>query len=257
MSLEKLGPTKAYISSLQVGSAITDAFAGFTAAAAAESTVDITKLPEGIVTGSNLLQFANSPSAELRSSVALSLLAAQRVATNDKKVESPDEWVTRHNDVLTNLNWTVAGGGTVKRTFESTNVAVHEAILPFLEAALGGAGAASLILTAVKQLKEIDANKPWITLFDRESQRFNVTEYQFSVVETVGLDTIMKIASARFDATYGSTQVLFFKLTQLDAEFESASSSLRANSSLLSAMNGDLELKLAAHAKTFIRDLDI
>jgi len=155
------------------------------------------------------------------------------------------------------LNWTVAGGGHVVSKFDSINVAVHQAIMPFLEAALGGVGAASLILTAVKQLQAMDADKPWITLFDRESRRFNVTEYQFSVVETVGLDTIMRIASARFDASYGSTQVLFFKITQQDAEFETANSSLRANSSLLAAMNGDLEIKLAAHAKNFIRDLDI
>jgi len=249
--------TKSYIAGLKVGSPITDAFEMLGPAVAAVDTVDIKKLPDGIVTGSNILQFANAPSVELRTSVALSLLAAQRVATNDKKVESPDEWIARHNDVLSNLNWMIAGGGHVKSTFNSVNVAVHEAILPFLETALGGAGAASLILTAVKQLQAMDKDKPWFTLFDQESRRFKVTEYQFSVVENVGLDTVMRMASARFDATYGSTQVLFFKLTKENAEFESASSKLQANSSLLAAMNGDLELKLAAHAKSFIRDLNI
>jgi hypothetical protein len=47
------------------------------------NTIDIDNLPAGIVTGSNLIQFPADASPELKSSVALSLLAAQRVATND------------------------------------------------------------------------------------------------------------------------------------------------------------------------------
>src|SRR5215831_15030805 len=103
------------------------------------NTIDIDNLPNGIVTGSNLIQFPSDASSELKSSVALSLLAAQRVATNDPVVLSPAQWLDRHNTVLQNLNWRNEGGGVAKSQFDSIDVAVHQAIIPFLTAAFGGA----------------------------------------------------------------------------------------------------------------------
>jgi hypothetical protein len=176
------------------------------------TAVNIDTLPNGVVTGGNLLQFPDAATPDLRASVALSLLAAQRVAANDPVVQTPDQWVQRHNTVLENLNWISVGGGVVTSNFNSINVAVNKAIIPFLTAAFGPAVAAgSLIITALNQLQEMDSSSPWITLFDRQSQRFNITEYQFSVVEVVGDHVQLKIAAARFDASYGTTQVLFSK----------------------------------------------
>jgi len=223
---------------------------------AAIKSVDVDKLPDGIVTGSNLIQFAPQTSDAIRSSVALSLLAAQRVATKAAGVQSPKQWFDRHNQVLSDLNWFGDAGGVVNSTFDSTNVAVHKAIIPFLTAAFGGAvTAGALILTALNQLKEIDQNSAWITLFDRQSRHFNVTEYQFSVAELVGDQVHLRIASARFDATYGQTQVLFFKVKKEKATFESASGSFATEVKLLTDLNGDLKMKLAGFTKTFIKSL--
>jgi len=218
--------------------------------------VDIDNLPNGLVTGSNLIQFPTTASPELKSSVALSLLAAQRVATNDVVVQSPDQWLQRHNTVLENLNWLNEGGGFVNSQFRSINVAVHEAIIPFLTAALGPAVAAgALILTAIKQLKEMDQNSPWITLFDRQSRRFNVTEYQFSVVQVNNNNVQVRLAAARFDAAYGATQVLFFTIKQEHAGFQSASGTYSTQADLLTEMNSALKAKLAGFTATFIKSL--
>ena len=220
------------------------------------NTIDINNLPDGIVTGSNLIQFPADASPELKSSVALSLLAAQRVATNDPVVLSPAQWLERHNTVLQNLNWRNEGGGVAKSSFDSINLAVHQAIIPFLVAAFGGAVAAgALILTALKQLQEMDKNSAWITLFDRQSRRFDVTEYQFSVVQVVGDTVHLKVAAARLNASFGKTQVLFFKLKQEKAEFEQANQSFSAEAALLTEMNADLKVKLMALTKSFIRSL--
>jgi hypothetical protein len=218
--------------------------------------IDIDKLPNGVVTGANLIQFPATASPELKSSVALSLLAAQRVATNDVVVQSPDQWLQRHNTVLENLNWLNEGGGFVNSQFKSINVAVHEAIIPFLTAALGPAAAAgALILTAIKQLKEMDKNSPWITLFNQQSRRFNITEYQFSVVQVTGSNVQVKLAAARFDASYGETQVLFFKIKQEHAAFQSASETYSTQADLLTEMNSALKAKLAGFTATFIKGL--
>lgn len=174
--------------------------------------LDINTLPNGLVTGSNLVQFPTAASGALKSSVALSLLLAQRVAATDTAIVTPQQWIDRHNVVLTNLNWMSEGGGLVDSTFKNINVAVHQAIIPFLTAAFGGAIAAgALIITALKQLAEMDKTSPWITLFDRQSRRFNVTEYMFTVVDIQADVVKLNMASARLDARFGTTQVLFFQ----------------------------------------------
>lgn len=220
------------------------------------NTINIDDLPNGIVTGSNLIQFPTDASPELKSSVALSLLAAQRVASNDPVVLSPTQWLERHNTVLQNLNWRSEGGGVAKSSFDSINVAVHEAIIPFLTAAFGGAVAAgALIITALKQLQDMNKNSPWITLFDRESRHFDVSEYQFSVVEVIGDTVHLRIAAARLDASFGKTQVLFFKLNKQKADFEQANQSFSTEAALLTEMNADLKIKLMTLTKSFIRSL--
>ena len=219
-------------------------------------SVDIDKLPNALITGSNLIQFPSATSPELKSSVALSLLAAQRVASNDNVVQTPDQWLQRHNTVLENLNWLHEGGGFVNSQFRSINVAVHQAIIPFLTAAFGPAAAAgALILIALKQLQEMDKSSPWITLFDQQSRRFNISEYQFSVVQVTDSHVQLKLASARFDASYGQTQVLFFKIKQEHAAFQSASGTYSTEADLLAEMNATLKAKLASFTSSFIKSL--
>ena len=218
--------------------------------------IDVDKLPDALVTGSNLIQFPATASPDVKSSVALSLLAAQRVASNDGVVQTPDQWLQRHNTVLENLNWLHEGGGFVNSQFRSINVAVHQAIIPFLAAAFGPAVAAgALILTALKQLEEMDKSSPWITLFDNQSRRFNISEYQFSVVQVIDSNVQVKLASARFDASYGQTQVLFFKIKQEHASFQSASGTYSTQTDLLAEMSGALRARLAGFTSAFIKSL--
>ena len=252
MSAMRSEALRSYIANLPVG-AVLPSMAEDTSPI---NTIDIDNLPNGIVTGSNLIQFPADASPELKSSVALSLLAAQRVATNDPVVLSPAQWLDRHNTVLQNLNWKNEGGGVAKSKFDSIDVAVHQAIIPFLTAAFGGAVAAgALILAALKQLQEMDKNSPWITLFDRQSKRFDVTEYQFSIVQLVGDTVHLKVAAARLDASYGKTQVLFVKVSTQSAEFEQANQSFSTEAALLTEMNADLKVKLMTLTKSFIRSL--
>jgi hypothetical protein len=243
---------RSYIANLPIGAPLP----AMAKESAAVNTIDIDNLPNGIVTGANLIQFPSDASPELKSSVALSLLAAQRVASNDPVVLSPAQWLDRHNTVLQNLNWRNEGGGVAKSQFDSIDVAVHQAIIPFLTAAFAGAvGAGALILTALKQLQEMDKNSPWITLFDRQSRHFDVTEYQFSVVQVIGDTVHLKVAAARLNASFGTTQVLFFKLKKQNAEFEQANQSFSAEAALLTEMNADLKVKLMTLTKSFIRSL--
>jgi len=158
--------------------------------------------------------------------------------------------------VLENLNWFNEGGGFVNSQFNSINVAVHDAIIPFLTAAFGPAVAAgALIITALKQLHDMDSGSPWITFFEQQSRRFNITEFQFSAVQITDNHVQIKLASARFDASYGQTQVLFFKIKQEHASFQSASGSYSTQADLLADMNGSLKAKLSGFTAEFIKGL--
>lgn len=246
---------RSYISNLPIGA---DAISFGIEEEPPAGAIDPDKIPDGIVTGTNLVEFDGEVDAELRSAVALSLLAAQRVASNDVVVATPDQWLERHNTVLKNLNWMIEGGGSVEQTFDKVDVEVHDAIIPFLTAALGGAAAASsLIVTALKQLQQVNKDSPWITLFDSESRRFEVSEYQFTRVAVEQDRVVMNLAAARFDATFGRKQILFFKITKQHAKFRMANSSMLADAELLRMSSDGLKTKLARLTNKFLLELDI
>ena len=220
--------------------------------------IDVDNLPGIVITGSNLIQFSDDASPTIKTSVALSLLAAQRVASEDTATKTPQQWIDRHNTVLTNLDWL---GGTPKLVsfeFKKIDEAVNEAIVPFLsEAFSGSSNGGNLILNVLNQLKDDSKNSRWFSLFDRESQRFKVTEYQFSVVGMTGDQVNLKLASTRFEASFGKTQVLFIRVTKQHASFEGASQSLSAKAANVADMRESLKVKLAGFARTFIHSITI
>jgi hypothetical protein len=241
--------TKNYIASLDVGP---QPLRVEIAKGAEVPKVD--KLPEAIIDGSSMIHFPPESTPEIRASVALSLLAAQRVATYDKKVLIPQDWIDKHTDVLRNLNWTVEGGGTVVQEFKTVNARVHQAIIPFLTAAFGGV-TWTLISTALTQLQEMDKDSPWITLYDQQSRRFEITEYQFAVVKVEGNQVHLRLASARFNAEYGSWHVLFFMVKKEHSKFELTTGKLSAQADMLFTMNSLLKEKLAKLTDLYIHGI--
>jgi hypothetical protein len=223
---------------------------------ASPNPIDVDNLPNMLVAGSNLIQFSADSSPAIRTSVALTLLAAQRVATEDAVTNTPDQWIERHDTVLTSLGWQGGTPQTVRFEFKKIDEAVNQAIIPFLSHAFSGsAGGGQLILNALKALKDATKSSPWFALFDRSSQRLEVTEYQFSEVAMAGDQVTLRLASARFEASFGRTQVLFIKVTKENACFQGATQDFSAQVAEVTDMKDSLKLKLAGFAKSFIRDL--
>jgi hypothetical protein len=75
----------------------------------------------------------------------------------------------------------------------------------------------------------------------------------FSVVQVADSHVQVKLASARFDASYGQTQVLFFKIKQEHAAFQSASGTYSTEADLLAEMSTALKEKLASFTSSFIK----
>jgi hypothetical protein len=220
--------------------------------------IDVDNLPNMVVAGSNLIQFSDDACPAIRTSVALSLLAAQRVAIEDTVTTTPDQWIQRHDTVLTGLGWQASAPQTVNLEFQKIDEAVNQAIIPFLSDAFNGAaGGGQLILSALSGLQDATKHAPWFALFDKSGQHLQVTEYQFSVVAMTGDQVSMRLASARFQASFGRTQVLFIKVTKEHASFDGAMQDLSAQTANVTDMRDTLKVKLAGFAKAFIRDLSV
>lgn len=220
-------------------------------------TVDVNNLPDQVISGSTMIGFEPDLSQELRASVALSLTAAQKVANADTVASSPDLWVKRHQMVLEGLNWVTTDGGDVYTERGVSNIAVHKAIMPFLAAAFGPAAAASsLITTALQQLQQMEEDKPWITLFERESRRFDISEFRFATAGKESGNLVLRYAAARFLAKQERLQILFFKKNDIDVRFKLASRTMTANPDLLETMNDALKAKLVNETDNFITSLE-
>lgn len=230
-------------------------------AAEADTTppLNLDKLPPGVVSGQTLIDFSAVPYPEVRAGVSLSMLFASRVATQSVKVNggNEDDWLATYTSSLGNLGFAISPISVVKSSFKRTGIEVHKAIIPFLTVAFGGAAIGPIILAALQNLQSIDEGKPWIQLFEREARRFDVREFHFAAASSTPSDTAIRYAIARLNASAAITSVLFFKISQASAEFESATTTISANNSLMAVMEEDLKLRLGQMVKKFIIGADI
>jgi hypothetical protein len=243
-----------YVESANVGQ--------LTAAEAAEAEtvppLNLDKLPAGVVSGTTLIDFSGVPDPEVRAGVSLSMLLASRVAgTATKASGDENEWLAAYSSSLGSLGFAQSGMAVVRSRFSRTGVEVHKAIIPFLTIAFGGASIGPIILAALQNLQSVNENSPWITLFENETKRFNIREMHFAAVSSMATDTSIRYAIARLNVDFSVTSVLFFKITDASTDYESATTTMTANNSLMAVTEGDLRLRLGQMAKKFILAADI
>lgn len=221
--------------------------------------IDLTAPPGGLIVGTNLVAFSDQVTTFAKGAVALNLLFAQEAAKADRVVSNPDLWVARHDMIFQNpLGWHVIDGSSQFTRHRATNMTVHQAIIPLLTAAFGPAAAvSSLILTGLTQLQQINNDKPWITLFDRESRRFEHQEYRFATADAANGTVTLRIAAFRFSAAAERIQVLFFKNQGVEVEFAFASRTLGIDADQLESFRAPLEERLTDRAESLIESIDL
>lgn len=226
--------------------------------AAAGTALDLDKLPAGVVSGPTLIDFSNVADMEIRAGVSLSMLFASRVATKAMKPGSnEDDWLAAYTSNLGQLGFAVAGSSIIKSTFKKVGVEVNKAIIPFLTIAFGGAAVGPIILAALQNLQSMNASSPWITLFDRESRRFNIREMHFAAVSGSATETTIRYAIARLNVGLDVTNILFFKISKASAQFDSSTTTMSANNSLMAMIEPKLRTKLGGLATSFIADAEL
>lgn len=213
---------------------------------------------QAAVIGSDVLSFVKGVTAERREAIINSSMLAQLVAT--KKV--PDKsnisgWYDAYFDVLGNVGWVIQENNFAVYQEKSQNFEAHKAILAVATTLLGAAPTAlALVTTTINALRSMDDSRPWISLFNRETQRGKAARFQIGLAseEQDGHFTVSTMAFSLV-AKETITQVLFFKARAQEATLRHFSGKVTINTTVLDGTRKALEKKLVGQANNFIEQL--
>jgi hypothetical protein len=228
---------------------------GLEGAPVVENPVNLDKLPAGIVSGNALIDFSAAAAPTVRSGVSTALLFASRVADAAMGPDDDeDNWLAAYKTNLRKLGFFVPQTSIAISRFKKQGVSVHKALIPFLTIAFGGASLGPVILAALQNLQDVDRDQPWITIFDRESRKFTAREMHFAAVASDASETTIRHVVARLTVDKSETSILFFRITSTTAEFESATTTMSANNSLLAVLEPKLRQRMESEIDGFIAE---
>jgi len=213
---------------------------------------------QAMIVGSDVVSFVTGVTAERRQDIVQSALLAQLAA--NKQV--PDrtqifDWYGAYFDVLTNIGWLAQDISFSEFSQDLETLEAHEAILKMATGLLGqSVGALALVKATLDALINTGENKPWITLFNRESKSGKTARFQMMLVDQQASGPFMvHLMAFGFEAKMEVTQVLFFKFRKGDAKIKQHSGKVTIDADVLASVRPVLKTKLAAHAGDFIARL--
>jgi hypothetical protein len=222
-----------------------------------ELALDTAKTQAAIV-GSEIVSFVSGVTAERREAIINSSLLAQLAAK--KKV--PDltriyDWYDAYFEVLTNVGWVVQDKGFAEYKESGTNFETHTAILAVASVVLGNAPTALAIVTStLNALQSMDESRPWITIFNRESQKARTARFQISVAEQDPEGQFfVNLLAFGLEASSDVTQVLFFKVRKEKAKLRHYSGRVTINGTVLDGVSDAIKTKLVGHANEYVSQL--
>ena len=222
--------------------------------------IEFSAVPQAVVVGSQLTEFSTNVSADARSAIADSMLIAQLAA--NKAADAAGDvfaWYRKYIEVLQKVGWTVQDMEFQTQQVSDTNLGVHNAIIPVVVAMLGPAvAAASLVVSVLNGLQEMDKNSPWITMFDRASQHSHGAKFQVGYVDADASGApLINAMCFGIDAKRTVTQVLFFKFSQDSAELQKANGKLGMSLAQLDEARDVIAKRVHPFIADYVKDLDI
>ena len=222
-----------------------------------ELAFDTAKTQTAVV-GSEIVSFVSGVTAERREAIVNSSLLAQLVAA--KRV--PDatriyDWYDAYFEVLTNVGWVVQDKSFAEYREAGTNFEAHKAILAVATVALGAAPTALAIVTStINALHSMDESRPWITIFNRESQEAKTARFQISLAEQdADGQFFVNLLAFGLEASADVTQVLFFKAKKEKAKLRHYSGRVTINATVLDSVRDAIKAKLTSHVSSYVSQL--
>ena len=215
---------------------------------------------QSVVVGSEVVSFTAEVEAEYREALSDSALVAQLGANAqvDPKAD-PIGWFDAYFDILNRIGWTTQVRDTAEYKFKKDGVEVHEAITEVVVAFLGPLpGAAALVKLALDQLKSMDKDSPWITLFNKKSEHAKIARFQFTLIRR-GPDNNLLADAMCFAITADKviTQVLFFKASKTKTHMQRSLGTVSIGTDALDGLRPLLKTKVAAQRAAYLLDLPI
>lgn len=208
-----------------------------------------------LVVGSGLVIAAEKVPVQTREDLVNCTLFAQLVATAEVGDASKvNEWYTAYFGALSALGWAQSDQRFERYHFESSGAIAHEAVIPVITALLGpGAAALTVLQAAFDGLKSMEANAPWLTLFEHQSRQEQSAHFQVATAE-VAAGGVLQIALAAFDlqAQTELTQVLFFKFNKARTKLNFSSGKATIYEAALAGQREALATRLAAYRQAYV-----
>lgn len=213
---------------------------------------------QATVVGSDVIAFVRGVAAERRDAIVNSSLLAQLVAK--KKVGDPGrlyDWYDAYFEVLTNVGWVLQDRSFAEYHERADNFEAHKAVLEVATMLLAGAPAAlQLVTTTLKALHSMDQSRPWITIFNRESQTARTARFQISLVEQdADGQFLVSLMAFGLEAKAAITQVLFFRARTSEATLRHYSGKVTINTTVLDGIRDSMKAKLLGHARNYVSAL--
>ena len=190
---------------------------------------------QAIAIGSQIAEFAGDVPVDLRADIANSYLFAQLAA--DRALEDEGggtrSWYQRYVNTIASTGWIVLSNDESFREVSGSTMEVHKEIIPIVTAALGPAVTAGAIVVKVLEgLAVMDDDNPWVTLFERESQRATANQFQVSYASMEQGVPQSTLVCFELDAARAITQVLFFNFSTTDAKLTHFNAQLSLNTGI-------------------------
>ncbi|MFC0339353.1 hypothetical protein [Paracoccus niistensis] len=214
---------------------------------------------QAVAIGSQIAEFAADIPAVLRPQIANSFLLAQLAANRAVETAGGSAWYRAYLEVLANTGWIIERDETSERKMSDVSGEVHKEIIPLLTVLLGpGVAAAAMVTAVLEGLSNIDKDRPWITLFDRESRRASANQFQIShAAATDGTALQVRLACLELEAVKTLTQVLFFKSSDTQAVLRGFGASLSLNAPVFERNKALIEDKVAEYVAEYIRGIEL
>lgn len=214
---------------------------------------------QSLVVGSNVVSFTIGVEADVRqaitdSSLFAQLAAAHEVGTNTDPLVFFDAYFSN----LVAIGWLVQEQETAEFNYDGDAFDVHEAIIGVITAFLSPiAGAAKAVLEVLNGLHKMNADAPFITLFNKQSRRGAIGRFQFTYVYPDPEHGLMAKAMAfSLKADNTLTQVLFFKLQKGHTSLRRSTGSLSIDAQAMKTLRPQLAAKMNDYRSIYIADVE-
>jgi hypothetical protein len=213
---------------------------------------------QAAVVGSDVISFVSGVTAERRAAIIDSSLLAQLAAK--ERIGDPTriyDWYDVYFDVLTNIGWVVQDRSFAQYHEQHANFDAHRAILAVATALMGAAPAAlALVTTTLDALQSMDADSPWLTIFNREGQSARTARFQISLAEQdPSGQFFVTLMAFGLEAKSTITQVLFFRSRASEATLRHYSGRVTINTEVLDGVHDAIKAKLLGLAADYVKML--